>query len=67
MYQLFRKRVFILGPSHHVALPGCAVTQTSIYKTPLYDLEIDEESKSLPIFFLGFHLSFYFAVFFLYP
>lgn len=40
------KRVFILGPSHHVSLPGCAVTQTHTYKTPLYDLEIDLEVTS---------------------
>ncbi|XP_004207060.1 protein MEMO1 isoform X1 [Hydra vulgaris] len=35
------KRIFILGPSHHVALPGCAVTQTTSYETPLYNLKID--------------------------
>lgn len=36
-------RVFILGPSHHFSLPGCALTQTKSYETPLYDLEIDQE------------------------
>ncbi|XP_066279428.1 protein MEMO1-like isoform X2 [Branchiostoma lanceolatum] len=35
------KRVFILGPSHHVRLSGCAVTGTHTYNTPLYDLVID--------------------------
>ncbi|WAR19032.1 MEMO1-like protein [Mya arenaria] len=35
------KRVFILGPSHHVRLGGCALTSTEKYKTPLYDLIID--------------------------
>lgn len=35
------KRVFILGPSHHVQLNGCALTKTERYQTPLYDLIID--------------------------
>ena len=42
---MFSKRVFILGPSHHVALPGCAITQTVVYETPLYNLKIDHKSK----------------------
>lgn len=37
------KRVFILGPSHHIPLGGCALTQTKIYKTPLYDLIVDQK------------------------
>lgn len=37
------KRVFILGPSHHKSLPGCALTQTHTYETPLYDLKVDSE------------------------
>jgi len=37
------KRVFILGPSHHVSLPGCALTQTQTYETPLYNLTVDSE------------------------
>lgn len=37
----FRKRVFILGPSHHVRLRGCALTTADKYETPLYDLKID--------------------------
>lgn len=36
------KRVFILGPSHHVRLGGCAVSACSRYQTPLYDLTIDK-------------------------
>eukprot|EP00794_Sanderia_malayensis_P020601 gene20601-22632_t len=36
------KRVFILGPSHHYGLPGCALTKTSVYETPFYGLEIDK-------------------------
>ncbi|EDV93251.1 protein MEMO1 [Drosophila grimshawi] len=37
------KRIFILGPSHHVRLRGCALSVTKKYKTPLYDLKIDTE------------------------
>nr|CAG4648085.1 EOG090X09ZA [Moina brachiata]SVE93140.1 EOG090X09ZA [Moina brachiata] len=35
------KRVFILGPSHHVRLSGCALSSVKKYQTPLYDLTID--------------------------
>jgi AmmeMemoRadiSam system protein B len=35
------KRIFILGPSHHYYLPGCAVTGHAAYETPLGDLEVD--------------------------
>lgn len=38
-----RKRVFILGPSHHVRLRGCALTTADKYETPLYDLQIDAQ------------------------
>ncbi|CAD6241931.1 GSCOCG00009381001-RA-CDS [Cotesia congregata] len=37
------RRIFILGPSHHVRLPGCALSSASTYRTPLYDLTIDQE------------------------
>lgn len=37
------KRIFILGPSHHVHLSGCSLSPASIYQTPLYDLTIDSE------------------------
>ncbi|XP_038079420.1 protein MEMO1-like [Patiria miniata] len=37
------KRVFILGPSHHVHLPGCAITRCKIYETPLYNLIVDTQ------------------------
>ena len=40
-YDFFRKRIFILGPSHHVRLSGCALSSTCRYETPLYDLHID--------------------------
>ncbi|KAK7473680.1 hypothetical protein BaRGS_00035077 [Batillaria attramentaria] len=37
------KRVFILGPSHHVRMSGCALSATETYQTPLYDLVIDKD------------------------
>lgn len=39
------RKIFILGPSHHVRIPGCALTQATVYKTPLYDLRIDHKSN----------------------
>ena len=36
------KRVFILGPSHHIRLSGCAVSGCNKYQTPLGDLTIDQ-------------------------
>lgn len=44
---LSRKRVFILGPSHHVRLSGCALSGMERYQTPLYDLIIDQRSISI--------------------
>ncbi|KAI9137888.1 MEMO1 family [Paraphysoderma sedebokerense] len=38
------ERVFILGPSHHSYLTGCALTACSVYETPLGDLKVDEET-----------------------
>ncbi|KAG8182105.1 hypothetical protein JTE90_018376 [Oedothorax gibbosus] len=38
------KRVFILGPSHHVRLSGCALSPVRTYRTPLGDLTIDEST-----------------------
>lgn len=35
------KRVFILGPSHHVRIRGCALTACHTYETPLYNLKVD--------------------------
>lgn len=37
------KRVFILGPSHYVRIKTCALSQCTVYKTPLYDLKVDQE------------------------
>lgn len=39
-------RVFILGPSHHVYLDGCALSRCDTYSTPLGDLPLDQESTS---------------------
>lgn len=43
------RRVFILGPSHHAYLDGCAVTKCSTYATPVGDLPIDHDSEDLPL------------------
>lgn len=37
------KRVFVLGPSHHVYLEGCALTKQRTYETPLGELRIDQD------------------------
>jgi len=42
----FSKRVFILGPSHHYYLDGCALSKCTEYETPVGNLPIDVESKS---------------------
>jgi MEMO1 family protein len=39
------KRVFILGPSHHVYLDGCALSKCTEYETPLGNLPLDLDSK----------------------
>jgi AmmeMemoRadiSam system protein B len=44
---LCSKRVFILGPSHHFYLPGCALTKCDEYETPLGNLIIDKDSNLL--------------------
>jgi hypothetical protein len=38
-------RVFILGPSHHVYLDGCALSACDTYDTPLGSLPIDKETN----------------------
>ena len=47
-----RKRVFVLGPSHHVYLDGCALSKCKTYATPIGDLPLD--LKSRPCFSQGF-------------
>lgn len=37
------RRVFILGPSHHVRLSSCALSQAQKYHTPFYDLHVDTQ------------------------
>lgn len=44
-----RKRIFILGPSHHAYIPGCALSTATCYNTPLYNLKIDSESKIISL------------------
>ncbi|KRY75374.1 Protein MEMO1, partial [Trichinella pseudospiralis] len=39
-------RIFILGPSHHVCLSGCAVSKFNSYGTPFYNLTIDQQVNS---------------------
>ncbi|KAG8976446.1 hypothetical protein FRC05_003689 [Tulasnella sp. 425] len=38
------KRVFILGPSHHVYLDGCALSKCDAYETPIGELPLDKET-----------------------
>ncbi|RPD62986.1 UPF0103-domain-containing protein [Lentinus tigrinus ALCF2SS1-7] len=40
------KRVFVLGPSHHVYLDGCALTRCTEYGTPLGVLPVDIETTT---------------------
>ena len=40
------KRVFILGPAHHIYLTGCALSKFKTYDTPLGELTLDLESRS---------------------
>ena len=42
---LSRKRVFILGPSHHHYFEACAVSLFTTYATPLGSLVIDKETN----------------------
>lgn len=37
------KRIFVLGPSHHVYIEGCALSKAKYLETPFGDFEIDEE------------------------
>jgi MEMO1 family protein len=39
----FRRRVFVIGPSHHVAVRGVALLGMDQYRTPLGDLELDKQ------------------------
>ena len=37
----FRKHIFLLGPSHHLHLPNCALSGHTHYATPLGDIPLD--------------------------
>jgi AmmeMemoRadiSam system protein B len=41
------RRIFLLGPSHHVYLPGCAVTAHATYATPIGDITIDRDTTKM--------------------
>ncbi|KAJ8099994.1 MEMO1 family [Lipomyces tetrasporus] len=38
------ERVFLLGPSHHVYLSNCAITQCTEYETPMGNIPIDTQT-----------------------
>lgn len=40
------RRIFILGPSHHVHLKACAVSGASVCATPIGDLTVDEAVRA---------------------
>ncbi|KAH0536957.1 hypothetical protein FGG08_006222 [Glutinoglossum americanum] len=40
------KRIFLLGPSHHIYLSGCALSACDSYETPLGDLKLDKKTIS---------------------
>lgn len=40
-------RVFVLGPSHHVYLDGCALSRCTAYDTPIGQLPLDLDSQYL--------------------
>lgn len=48
------KRVFLMGPSHHVSLHGVALPQAVSFETPLGNLQVDKEAvddlSSYPLF-----------------
>jgi AmmeMemoRadiSam system protein B len=41
-----RKRIFLIGPSHHYYLSGAATTGLEVYRTPLGDLNVDRDFVS---------------------
>lgn len=42
----FRKRIFLLGPSHHVHLNGIALSGFEKYETPIGDIPLCLDSES---------------------
>src|SRR5216684_5059490 len=55
------KRVFILGPSHHVYLDGCALSKCTEYATPLGALPLDRPSMLLCLVSSSGLTSFFFS------
>lgn len=53
----FSRRVFILGPSHHVHLSCCGLSPAEIYRTPLYDLKIDQKGIWFVLECCNFHFN----------
>jgi predicted class III extradiol MEMO1 family dioxygenase len=53
------KRVFILGPSHHVYFKGARLSPFSVYETPLGNVPVDRQSMHAPtsIFNIGWPLT----------
>lgn len=46
------KRVFILGPSHHLYLEGCALSTCKEYDTPIGKLPLDLDSEHIYVHLL---------------
>lgn len=48
------QRIFLLGPSHHVALRGACLPSATLFQTPFGDLKVDSNTvdalKSYPLF-----------------
>ena len=44
--KLCSKKVFLLGPSHHLYLDNCALSQHTFYSTPIGDLPLDKHTIS---------------------
>jgi AmmeMemoRadiSam system protein B len=54
-----RKRVFILGPSHHAYLDGCALSKCTEYATPIGALPLDRSSISLSFGISSYLMNFF--------
>lgn len=40
-------KIFIFGPCHYLYMRSCGLSSLKQYKTPLGDIEIDVESKTI--------------------
>lgn len=45
LHHINRKRVFVLGPSHHAYLTKCALSCMTHYETPIGNIALDTERK----------------------